>query len=1247
MKSGRIQRVGGRRWRRWLAALVGAFALLGLTIPVWFPWVLRPVGRAVGLRFETSHREGYWRLRLEDVHLSQPGLAFEAANVQLLQPLGWLVERFFPGALAAADAPALSVDDWQAGFTSVPTDAPPENDSTAAVLDQVAATGELLSTWLGPARLRSGTVRLANQTLTLSEVKWDGAGRLSAVAASEALVGDLAADIVLGRDPAIEITVRHALGAVEVALRRTEALGWEIAGEATGGGQRLSFEGRFGGQGWLPERASIKAPELQWPVAWIERPEVIEACAGELTAVWETNQFRSHGTVAATVAAGGLSRQTFTFNWAAEGDAQQITVRSLDLTSDALRAGLTSPVRCAFAEWPNFSGLQWQLAADLDLLNLASLSGTLTGELEVEPRKDSLPAAQLSLAGNGLEVQGQPLAPLVCRAALRWPWLELETLELGNGEARLTAGGRLDLARGEWDAGQWQLRNLPQILAPHLQASNVMAGGELMGPWLNPRHRGSARLAGLELPGLEPMALELSWEGEGMQATNLQLSATAKQTAWVVNGEVQVAGPPSAGVQVRLRQCDLTRAEETLLELAEPAEWTLGLAGNEADDAASAFGLSLAGITLEGESRRLALAGNVQWPVQGRLRVEAAGLRPDDLRDFLSEAPAWIRLGGLDLAAGWTNGPVQFDAQATLGLEAAPDQWLDLEAKLTGRDEEVRVEGIELRRDGATMANLSGRVPLVIEPGNPDPVRLRPYGNLEARVSVDESASLWSELGARFGLLVERPELDLQLTGSAATPNGRLRFTAEKIRSANSLAGFELPALEGPRIEVNLDESGLLRADGEGRLAGQRGVLTARLPLDLAGLTNGTVAFDRSLLEPLEASLRLPAWDLAPLAAMFPDYLSPQGTLDVTATVQPGLAINADLWVTNAATRPIAPIGVLRQIAGHVQVDPDGLQLEGGRAELSGQPVAVAGAWRFADGETNAMPPLRFTLSGTNLALARRADLFLRGDVALVLTGRGLTNATVAGEVKLRNSLLLRDLQSLVSGNIQEPASRPPYFSVQPAPWGDWRLDLRVQGDRFLRVVTPVFRGRVSSGLQLTGTLREPVALGDVTVPEGRISFPFGGLNVENGRVSLSRENPFIPQISFQASGLNFGFDVRMDVSGPATTPNVVFSSVPPLTSTQILLMLTSGDIPSQTFSYSARSRLQSIAIFIGKEFIGKLTGDPESDRLTMRSGERVSDRGQLTYTIEYRLSPRWSVFGMQDRFDTYLGGVKWRVYAK
>ncbi|RME91869.1 MAG: hypothetical protein D6766_11105 [Verrucomicrobia bacterium] len=74
---------------------------------------------------------------------------------------------------------------------------------------------------------------------------------------------------------------------------------------------------------------------------------------------------------------------------------------------------------------------------------------------------------------------------------------------------------------------------------------------------------------------------------------------------------------------------------------------------------------------------------------------------------------------------------------------------------------------------------------------------------------------------------------------------------------------------------------------------------------------------------------------------------------------------------------------------------------------------------------------------------------------------------------------------------------------------------------------------------------------------------------------------------------------------------------------------------------------MQQIGMFLGKEFLGRLTGDPEDDRLTIRSGQEVSDRGQLTYEIEYRLSDRWSLFGARDRFDSYDGGVKWRVYSK
>lgn len=66
-----------------------------------------------------------------------------------------------------------------------------------------------------------------------------------------------------------------------------------------------------------------------------------------------------------------------------------------------------------------------------------------------------------------------------------------------------------------------------------------------------------------------------------------------------------------------------------------------------------------------------------------------------------------------------------------------------------------------------------------------------------------------------------------------------------------------------------------------------------------------------------------------------------------------------------------------------------------------------------------------------------------------------------------------------------------------------------MQGTGFLRVQTPVFQGKVSTVLNLVGTLKNPLALGQVQIDSGStVVFPFGTLNVKQGFISLTSEDP-------------------------------------------------------------------------------------------------------------------------------------------
>jgi len=199
-----------------------------------------------------------------------------------------------------------------------------------------------------------------------------------------------------------------------------------------------------------------------------------------------------------------------------------------------------------------------------------------------------------------------------------------------------------------------------------------------------------------------------------------------------------------------------------------------------------------------------------------------------------------------------------------------------------------------------------------------------------------------------------------------------------------------------------------------------------------------------------------------------------------------------------------------------------------------------------------------------------------------------------------------------------------------------------------LLLASPVFSSLLSADFQLRGSLRAPILTGDARVNSGRLIFPFGALNLDQGLASFSGNDPNGPHLQINASGRNYRYDLRLEVNGPADGASVVFSSTPPLTSEQILLMLTAGEIPQSDYTFSSSARAGRLATFLGKDLFSQITGsDPSEERLTIRTGEGISDTGRLTYSVEYRLSDRWSIEGEYDEFNAFNADLKWKIYSR
>jgi len=385
---------------------------------------------------------------------------------------------------------------------------------------------------------------------------------------------------------------------------------------------------------------------------------------------------------------------------------------------------------------------------------------------------------------------------------------------------------------------------------------------------------------------------------------------------------------------------------------------------------------------------------------------------------------------------------------------------------------------------------------------------------------------------------------------------------------------------------------------------------------------------------------------------LLPQILSAEGTASADISLQPGGNFRGGISITNARTHALESIGPVRNIQLLAHLDGHTVRLDNASGEIGGQRVNIDGSMELDEEiwRTNGLPRFQVHVNGTNVPLARNPSVLLRANVDLTATNSGIGVPTIYGSVKLRDSLFLADLQALVPERAASARKRPPYFSVDVEPWAQWRLKVGVTGDSFLRVQTPLFRGKVSTVLSVEGTLKDPVALGQVKIdPGSTVTFPFSSLDVKQGFVSLTSEDPYRPRLYITAGGKRFGYDVKMEATGPVDAPVVQFSAVPGLSSEEIVLMLTAGQVPRGVgATATTQQRAQGLALFVGKNLLSDLgIGGNGQERLTFHSGEEITQTGRPTYDIEYQLTKRWSVIGEYDRFDQYNLNLKFKAYSK
>jgi hypothetical protein len=729
---------------------------------------------------------------------------------------------------------------------------------------------------------------------------------------------------------------------------------------------------------------------------------------------------------------------------------------------------------------------------------------------------------------------------------------------------------------------------------------------------------------GFVVPGLLPVTLTANWREKRFDA-----QARAGQSVLDVEGAAEWPGPV-----VELARLSLRRDDAELYRLAQPSRISL-----------RPERLSIEELRLVGPDRQAMLSCNVEWPRRGKIAGRVVGLALADFRDFLREPARDFSVDELTMQAHWDDGPMRFELDARGGL-TANGQLFSVRAHVVGDDTGIKVEPLTVQSEEIAVVSVRGTIPATLVPGRaPWLVKLMDDGRFDLRATTEPEPAFWEQLAKLTGVRAVDPDLELSVTGTPASPAGTVRLRARSLDWRVPGKEWALPKVENLHGEAEINRASVALKFFRFEVEGQPVRLTGELPLEAgfwtALVTQGTMPDWTKA----NAQLQIDRAQIAPFIRYLPPLLTPQGQLNVDLALQPGGKLAGQLTLTDAATRPVLPGGPIRDVEARVLFEDRTARLETFRGQIGGQPVSLTG--RIGLPERGPVE-MELALRGMNVPLVREPGLVLRSDLDLQLAQTTDRPAKITGEVVFRDSVFLQDLTTLLPVGLAAPGQRPPYFSVAEEPFADWTLDVKLRGERFLRVRSPLFRGELSAAFRLGGTLREPVVVGEARINEGSVLFPFVSLRVEHGLISLTTANPYRPELFLSAAGRSYGYNVNMLMRGPADEPVVTFSSTPPLSSDEIVLMLTAGELPRTETPAVGQQRASRLALYFGRELLTHFGVDEATaERLEIRAGEDVTEQGAPTYYIEYRLTDRFSVIGEYDRFNALNASLKWRIFSR
>jgi translocation and assembly module TamB len=1211
-----------RRFLLFLAAVAAVLLLGAVAVPLWLGLALRWGGESRGLKFARYERIGYGRFALHDAEVNVANVRVTVSRIELDTPLvlWWRKGEAKAGKWSVEVTPRTT----PASVSTRPGGWVPLEATLQMVVGHV-------DRWAPKFTTEAGRVRWPGAELTCDATAW--AQRALAVKGLAYRELKVDGNVAFLKD-GLKVALTSATAGAGVVL---ESRGRDVKGDVKLWEQPATLTAKFDDHGWLPAEAVWQAEGWNLPGEKLKLGDVYPAVKGRGKVEWRAQKLSADVAVSAEPAK-GKSIPPLDVTVRGQGDLQAFTIEALTATLPGITARLSAPVTVEGSGKFRDSGAHFTVEADLAKQPWFEAKGVVKGEAQLVSTLKQSPVVEFQLSARDIAAQEWTVALAEAKGQFEWPRVTVK-----EGTLKGTAGETLAW-HGGWDIKAREL--LPSLVEGEIRRATVArwvpanilfervtVKAEAAGAVAVLKHSGHAQAQGVKVASLNPADVAATWSGGGGALDSLV--AAVKMGATSVTTE---AALKSGALQ--FTKLELMQGGQLRLQLSQPAtlRWKPAL--------------QVEGVHFTGPEGALDAA--VLWGEGGRVEATVKNFSSAWLSDLgVLRGPAW-RVTSLTAKGQWAKGPMEFSLQGRGELALGETNSAAVAATAHGDAGGVTIDELSVVEGGKSVVKVVGRIPLRLNPTGATKAEFQPEGALALDVTTEAAAGFWQQLKELTGFEIKEPEATAHLTGTWAKPQGTARVKAARLAADPARFTRPMPTVEALDAEFTGDATAMRLERLSVTVEGQTVRAQARLPLGegkWAEFLKTPAAWAR---RGVEAKLEIPDAELAALARFLPVFLAPKGKLHVDLTYKGG-ELGGELNLRDAATRPLGPLGVLQGINAQVAFAGKEIELRSVTAQSGGQTVTLSGGVELPDtfeqtGMASFAEQMHFDveLKGTNLPFVRQTGVLVRGDLDLKLASVQRGSPRITGTVRLRDSLFLSDVRALLPGGVRTKATTPPYFAVEVAPYNGWRLDISLQGERFFKLRTALFTGVASAKFQLSGTLGDPVLRGEAIIDEGAVKLPFATFAVQEGRVMISPEQGIDPQLAFVGTVRRLGYDLRMEATGPATAPTLVFTSSPPLESGQVLLMVMAGESPHDEIAVSDRQRVARLGTFLGQSLVSSLGGESDAgDRLTISTGENVSRQGRETYGFEYKLSDRWSLVAEYDEFDDVNAGVKWRVYSR